>query len=263
MSRDITYASYLRLGELLSCQHPLSAAHDELLFISIHQASEIWLKLILFELRAVRSHIIDDDLPPAFKMLARIAAILRQLIQSWDVLATMTPADYSAMREQLGASSGFQSEQYRQIEFLLGNKDADMVEIHRGSSEAYEALSIDLNAPSLYDEALRLLHRNGFEIPAGVLERDFASPYSPSQDVEAAWASVYRDPGEHWPLYELAEKLVDLEYRIQLWRFGHLKTVERVIGRKRGTGGTSGVAYLARVLEKQFFPELLDVRVRL
>ncbi|UIJ46094.1 tryptophan 2,3-dioxygenase family protein [Sphingomonas cannabina] len=256
----ITYRSYLRLPELLDLQTPLSDAHDELLFISIHQASEIWLKLCLHELRAARERIVADDLAPAFKMMSRVARVQSQLIQSWEVLATMTPADYTRMRGKLGTSSGFQSDQYRHVEFLLGNKKPEMVDIHESEPTVAAALRTELERPSLYDESIRLLARRGFDVPT---ERDWTQPYVASEAVERAWAAVYADPDRHWDLYELAEKLVDLEYHVQLWRFGHLKTVERVIGFKTGTGGTAGVAYLANVLKEGFFPELLSVRTRL
>ena len=260
---SITYRSYLRLPELLNCQSPLSDAHDELLFISIHQASEIWMKLSLHELRAARRDIAADNLAPALKMMARVSRIQAQMIQSWEVLATMTPADYSKMRASLGTSSGFQSDQYRQLEFLMGNKNADMVEVHEGDVKVQATLRADLAAPSLYDEALRLLARRGLAIPAQDLERDFTLPRVASPAVEQAWTRIYADPERYWDLYDLAEKLVDLEYHFQLWRFGHLKTVQRVIGFKTGTGGTAGVAYLARVIEQQFFPELISVRTSL
>jgi tryptophan 2,3-dioxygenase len=259
----ITYRSYLRLPELLELQTPLSDAHDELLFIAIHQASEIWLKLCLHELREARAMLIADTLAPAFKMMSRVARIQAQMIQSWEVLATMTPADYSAMRGKLGTSSGFQSDQYRLVEFLLGNKKPEMVEVHAGEPAVAAALSDELARPSLYDEALRLLARRGFELPVEVTERDWAQPYAAHPAVTAAWARVYADTDRWWDLYELAEKLVDVEYHVQLWRFGHLKTVERVIGFKTGTGGTAGVSYLAKVLEQGFFPELLQVRTAL
>jgi tryptophan 2,3-dioxygenase len=257
---DLTYRSYLRLPELLDLQSPLSDAHDELLFIAIHQSSEIWMKLCLHELAAARDHIAADTLAPAFKMMSRVSRIQHQLIQSWEVLATMTPADYTAMRGKLGSSSGFQSDQYRLIEFMLGNRKLQMIGMHEGEPAVAQALRDEVARPSLYDEAVRLLARHGFDVPA---ERDWSQPYQPSDAVEAAWAAVYADAEQHWDLYELAEKLVDLEYHVQLWRFGHLKTVERVIGFKRGTGGTPGVGYLAKVLEQQFFPELLSVRTRL
>lgn len=257
---QLTYRSYLHLPELLASQHPLSDAHDELLFISIHQASEIWLKLCLHELDAARTHIASDDISPAFKMMARVARIMAQLIQSWEVLATMTPADYQRMRGKLGSSSGFQSDQYRRIEFLLGNRNAGLLSAFADEPEVQALLAAELERPSLYDEAIRLLVRRGFAIAP---ERDWAAPYVPHEDVERAWAAIYADTARYWDLYELAEKLVDLDYRVQLWRFGHLKTVERVIGFKTGTGGTAGVSYLAKVLETPFFPELQSVRTKL
>ncbi len=263
MSNPITYRSYLRLPELLDLQTPLSDSHDELLFIAIHQASEIWLKLCLHELRQAREHVMADRLNPAFKMMSRVARIQAQMIQSWEVLATMTPADYTAMRGQLGTSSGFQSDQYRHIEFLLGNKKAELVAVHAAEPAIAAALDAELRRPSLYDEALKLLARRGFDVPADRLERDWSETYAASPAVEAVWAAVYADPDTYWDLYELAEKLVDLEYHVQLWRFGHLKTVERVIGFKMGTGGTAGVGYLAKVLDYGFFPELLSVRTAL
>jgi tryptophan 2,3-dioxygenase len=259
----VTYASYLDLDRLLSAQHPVSGAHDELLFIVIHQASELWLKLCLHELVAAREEIAADDLRPAFKMLARVARAQNQLISSWDVLATMTPSEYSAVRPHLGASSGFQSAQYRLMEFILGERDDGHLASHADDPPAAAALRDELSRPSLYDEVLRLLARRGFAIPAEVLGRDLARAHAASLEVEAAWAAIYADPEAHWDLYELAEKLVDLEYHFQRWRFGHLKTVERIIGFKRGTGGTEGVPYLQRVLGKGFFPELLSVRTAL
>ena len=256
----VTYASYLDLDRLLAAQHPVSGAHDELLFIIIHQASELWLKLCLHELTAARDEIAADDLRPAFKMLARVARAQAQLIASWDVLATMTPSDYSAIRPHLGASSGFQSAQYRMMEYIMGGRDAAHLASHEDTPEVAAGLRAELARPSLYDEVLRLLARRGLAIPDDVLGRDLAAPYLASPAVEAAWAAIYADPEAHWDLYELAEKLVDLEYHFQRWRFGHLKTVERIIGFKRGTGGTEGVPYLQRVLGLGFFPELLSVR---
>jgi tryptophan 2,3-dioxygenase len=255
-----TYASYLRLDRVLDAQSPLSDSHDELLFIVIHQASELWIKLCLHELRAARAAIADDQLAPALKMMTRVSRVQEQLIQSWGVLATITPSDYSAMRAALGASSGFQSHQYRLMEFMMGNKNARMIDVHQGAPDLQALLSAELVRPSLYDEAIALLARRGFAIPREAHDRDFTLAYTANPAVEAAWAEVYRQPDRHWDLYELAEKLVDLEYRFQLWRFGHLKAIERVIGFKRGTGGSSGVPYLASVLEQVFFPELLDVR---
>ena len=253
----LTYRSYLRLPELLSVQSPRSGVHDELLFVTIHQASELWMKLCLHELGEARRRIAADDLQPALKMMTRVSRIQAQLIQSWEVLATMTPADYATMRDSLGTSSGFQSDQYRELEFLLGSRNPAMVAVFE-EHDVRMRLEAELARPSLYDEAIALLGRRGLAIPADVAARDGASP-----EVEAAWATVYADPNRHWDLYELAEKLVDLEYHLQLWRFSHLKTVERVIGFKRGTGGSAGVSYLAKVIEQRFFPELLDVRTRL
>ncbi len=257
---SLTYAAYLHLNELLAAQAPLSDAHDELLFIIIHQASELWIKLCLHELTAARAAIAADRLPPAFKMMSRVSRVQEQLIQSWGVLATITPSDYSEMRAALGSSSGFQSHQYRLMEFMMGNKNAGMIEVHRGAPELQAMLRDELVRPSLYDEAIALLARRGFDVPEQAYVRDFTLPYTASAAVEAAWAEVYRQPDRYWDLYELAEKLVDTEYRFQLWRFGHLKAIERVIGFKRGTGGTSGVPYLASLLNLVFFPELLDVR---
>jgi len=257
---DMSYGQYLQLDKVLGAQRPLSGQHDEMLFIVIHQASELWLKLCLHELLATREQIRADDLEPAFKMLSRVARTQAQMIQSWDVLGTMTPADYTRFRDALGHSSGFQSWQYRHLEFLLGAKDARMIEVHVADPAAHARLSRALAEPSLYDESLRLLARRGFRLPAERLERDFAAPYDAHAGVEAAWLEVYRNADEHWDLYELAEKLVDLEYRVQQWRFGHLKTVERIIGFKQGTGGSAGVPYLEYVLKKTFFPELISVR---
>lgn len=256
-----TYGSYLRLDDLLSCQTPLSDTHDEMLFIIIHQASELWMKLCLHELGAAREAITRGDIASAMKMMSRVGRAQTQLIQSWEVLATMTPADYSAMRGSLGSSSGFQSFQYRKLEFIMGNKNAAMIEMHEGSEQVKQSLTEELERPSLYDEALRLLAKRGLPVPASHLERDFTKAYVASKDVEECWAMIYRDPEHYWDLYDLAEKLVDVEYRFQLWRFGHLKAVERVIGFKRGTGGTAGVPYLAKVVEQTFFPELLTVRM--
>jgi tryptophan 2,3-dioxygenase len=255
-----TYSSYLRLDTLLTAQAPVSDAHDELLFIVIHQTSELWIKLCLHELGAAREAIAADRLPPALKMMTRVSRVQEQLIQSWGVLATITPADYSGMRDALGASSGFQSLQYRLMEFMMGAKNARMIDVHEGTPQFQALLRAELERPSLYDTCLALLARRGLDVPTEAYERDFTKAYQASPAVEAAWAQVYREPERYWDLYELAEKLVDLEYRLQLWRFGHLKAIERVIGFKRGTGGTTGVPYLAAVLEQVFFPELVDVR---
>ena len=260
---DITYGEYLGLDKILAAQQPRSAQHDELLFIIIHQASELWMKLSLHELAAARAHIIADDLGPALKMIARVSRVQAQLIQSWDVLATLTPSEYHRFRPQLGQSSGFQSYQYRLLDFILGLKNADHLRVHETDPIVHEVLRTMLETPSLYDEALRLLARRGFALPPELLDRDWTRPYAGDARVEAAWLVIYRDPEGYWDLYELAEKLVDLEYRFQQWRFSHMKTVERIIGYQRGTGGSEGVAYLNQALEASFFPELLKIRTNL
>jgi tryptophan 2,3-dioxygenase len=262
-SAAMSYGDYLHLDELLAAQHPLSAQHDEMLFIIIHQATELWMKLALHELRAALAFIRGDTLSPAFKALARVSRVQAQLIQSWDVLSTLTPADYMSFRSRLGHASGFQSLQYRLIEFTIGNKNAGMMEPHRHLPERHAELAAALRAPSLYDEAVALLARRGFAIDAAVLGRDVALPYVADETVKQAWLAVYRDTARHWELYELAEELVDLEDWFQQWRFRHVTTVERIIGRKRGTGGTAGVAYLRKALDIRFFPELWDLRTEL
>lgn len=258
----MSYGDYLRLDALLGAQAPRSADHNEMLFIVQHQATELWMKLAIHELTAARRHVQRDDLPPAFKMLARVARIMAQLNQSWDVLATLTPAEYSAFRDDLGASSGFQSYQYRAIEFLLGHKNAVMIEPHRHRPEIARTLDTLLAEPSLYDEALRVLAKRGL-LEGSAAERDWTRARTPDDAVCRAWVRVYRDPEAHWDLYELAEKLVDLEDAFRQWRFRHATTVERVIGLKRGTGGTSGVAYLRKLLEVELFPELWRARTEL
>ena len=260
LSEALSYSQYLNLDKLLDAQHPLSFQHDEMLFIIIHQASELWMKLCLHELNATVACIRRDELGPTFKMLARVSTIQQQLLHSWDVLATITPHDYSAFRNTLGKSSGFQSPQYRMLEFIIGNKNADSIKVFRSDPPTYEMLQRSLRSPSLYDEVLRLLSRRGFDLPAGVIDRDFTRPYEPSKQVAAAWLSVYHNSEKEWQLYELAERLVDLDYKFQLWRFAHVKTVERIIGNKRGTGGTGGVSYLTKALELKFFPELWTIR---
>lgn len=260
---DLDYGQYLQLDRVLTSQLPLSGEHDEILFIVIHQATELWLKVCLHELRAALACLQRDQFRPAFKMLARIARIQDQLSQSWNVLSTLTPFDYLKFRDRLGRSSGFQSVQYRLLEFTIGNKNADLIKVHESQPEAYKILEAALNAPSLYDEVLKVLARRGFDLPKSVAERDWAEPYEPQQKVEAAWLEIYRDADSHWDLYELAEKLVDLEHRFQAWRFAHLKTVERIIGHKRGTGGSSGIPYLTKALDLRFFPELWSVRTLL
>jgi tryptophan 2,3-dioxygenase len=259
----LSYSSYLCLEPLFALQQPRSDAHDELLFITIHQASELWMKLACFELAAAMRAVGRGDLRAALKMLARISRIQAQLTQSWGVLATMTPSDYSTFRDSLGESSGFQSYQYRQLEFRLGNKNPATINVHRNNPAAYEMLAKVLAEPSLYDLVLRWMGSHGFDIPAEHIERDFAVPYVPHPAVERAWLIVYADTARYWDLYELGEKLVDVEHQFQVWRFSHMKTVERIIGYKRGTGGTSGVSYLMRALELRFFPELWSVRTSL
>ncbi len=260
LSESLSYSQYLNLDKLLAAQHPLSYQHDETLFILIHQVSELWMKLCLHELNATIDCVRRDDLGPTFKMLARVSTIQQQLLQSWDVLATITPSDYSAFRNTLGRSSGFQSPQYRMLEFLIGNKHADTINVFRGDPATFEMLERALRSPSLYDEVLRLLSRRGLDVPAEAIDRDFTQPYQASKQVAAAWLSVYHNSVKDWDLYELAERLVDLDYKFQLWRFTHVKTVERIIGYKRGTGGTGGVSYLTKALELKFFPELWTIR---
>lgn len=260
LSESLSYGQYLNLDKLLKAQHPLSYQHDEMLFITIHQVSELWMKLCLHELNATLACVRRDDLGPTFKMLARVSTIQQQLLQSWDVLATITPSDYSAFRNSLGKSSGFQSWQYRMLEFLIGNKNAELIKVFRADPEIYEQMERALRAPSLYDEVLRLLSRRGFDLPAHAIDRDFTQPYAASKQVAAAWLSVYHNSEKEWDLYQLAERLTDLDYKFQLWRFAHVKTVERIIGYKRGTGGTGGVSYLTKALELKFFPELWTIR---
>ncbi|HTY48146.1 MAG TPA: tryptophan 2,3-dioxygenase family protein [Steroidobacteraceae bacterium] len=255
-----SYGEYLQLERLLSAQQPLSYEHDEMLFIIIHQASELWMRLFLHELEAVLECVRRDNLEPSFKMLDRIARVQSQLISAWDVLSTMTPSDYAAFRNALGRSSGFQSLQYRLLEFTIGNKNSDVLAVHRRDPPAFEALTRALRSPSLYDEVLRLLSRRGYGIPEEYIARDFSEPYRASKQVAGAWLAIYHNAEREWDLYELAERLIELDQRFQLWRFHHLKTVERIIGHKRGTGGTSGVGYLAKALELRFFPELWQVR---
>jgi tryptophan 2,3-dioxygenase len=262
-AQAMSYGDYLQLDTLLSVQKPLSPEHDEMLFIIIHQATELWMKLVLHELAAACRLVRTGELQAAFKATARVSRIQAQLIQSWDVLSTMTPADYLRFRDYLGQSSGFQSAQYRLIEFALGNKQAHMIAPHRHRADVTARLEAALAAPSLYDEALRLLARRGFAIAPEVLGRDLTQPYSADPSVTAAWLAVYRDTARHWELYELAEELVDLEDAFQQWRFRHVTTVQRVIGFRRGTGGTAGVAYLRQALNVVFFPELWEVRTGL
>ncbi len=258
-----TYGDYLRLDALLTCQQPKTGHHDEMMFVIIHQATELWMKLILHETVAATACVAADDLEQAQKMLARISRIEAQLIQSWDVLSTLTPTEYLNFRDQLGQASGFQSWQYRMIEFALGNKNARLLAAHADRPEIHARLQAALARPSLYDEVLRLLARRGFTIAADHLERDWSQPYQADDSVHAAWLAIYRDPEQHWQLYEFAEKLIDVEDWFQQWRFRHMKTVERIIGFKRGTGGTAGVSYLRHALDIYFFPELWQVPTEL
>jgi len=256
----LTYAGYLDLDRLLSAQHPVSEHHDEMLFIIQHQVSELWLKLVIHELRSAMELIRVDDLPPALKRIARVKHVQKQLLEQWSVLATLTPIEYAQFRDRLGPASGFQSLQYRTVEFLLGNKNAAMLKVFAHDSAAHDQLAADLNSPSLYDEFLRFLARRGFDIPAEVIERDWSQPYAASDGVVEVFRQIYADPEQHWAEYETAEEFVDVEDLFQQWRFRHVKTVERIIGYKKGTGGSSGVAFLRRALELTFFPELLSVR---
>ncbi|MBV7431590.1 MULTISPECIES: tryptophan 2,3-dioxygenase [unclassified Acidovorax] len=262
-SQSMSYGDYLQLDAILTAQKPLSPAHDEMLFIVQHQTSELWMKLMLHELRAAITHIANDELQMAFKMLARVSKIMEQLVHAWDVLATMTPPEYTAMRPYLGQSSGFQSYQYRSIEFALGNKNRAMLKPHEHRADLLAQVQAAYEAPSLYDEALRLLARRGIPVPASHLERDWTQPYAESDGVEQAWLVVYRNPKEHWDLYQLGEELTDLEDAFRLWRFRHVTTVERVIGFKRGTGGTGGVSYLRKMLDVVLFPEIWKLRTDL
>jgi tryptophan 2,3-dioxygenase len=262
-AKDMSYGDYLHLDQVLSAQHPLSPDHNEMLFIVQHQTSELWMKLMLHELEAAMTAIARDDLGSAFKMLARVSRIMEQLVHAWDVLATMTPPEYSAIRPYLASSSGFQSWQYRCIEFRLGNKNAAMLKPHAHAPERLALVAAAQRAPSLYDESLRLLARRGLPVPSSHTERDWTQPYAASAEVEQAWLAVYREPRTHWDLYQLGEELTDLEDAFRLWRFRHVTTVERVIGFKRGTGGTGGVSYLRKMLDVVLFPEIWTLRTSL
>jgi tryptophan 2,3-dioxygenase len=262
-SKDMSYGDYLQLDALLDAQKPRSPDHNEMLFIIQHQTSELWMKLMLHELGAAIASVARDDLQPAFKMLARVSRIMEQLVHAWDVLATMTPPEYSAIRPYLATSSGFQSWQYRCIEFRLGNKNAAMLKPHEHRADRLAVVREAYEAPSLYDEALRLLARRGLPMPQSHVQRDWTQPYEISDAVEQAWLVVYRNPQQHWDLYQLGEELVDLEDAFRLWRFRHVTTVERVIGFKRGTGGTGGVSYLRKMLDVVLFPEIWKLRTDL
>jgi tryptophan 2,3-dioxygenase len=260
---SLTYGGYLQLDRILGAQRPLSENHDELLFIVIHQTKELWLKQILRELDLARVLIRADALVPVHKNLSRVSRIQAVMTLSWDVLATMTPADYTSFRHVLGTSSGFQSAQFREFEYQLGLKDGGHLRFQEEGSKAYAALLAALNAPSLWDEAIAALARAGFDLPAEALERDWSEPYAPSEGVERAWTEIYRDTARWWSFYQLAEKLVDIDDAMATWRHKHVVTVERIIGAKRGTGGTAGVAYLQSTLGKRAFPELWSLRTRL
>jgi tryptophan 2,3-dioxygenase len=262
-SESMSYGDYLHLDEILSAQKPRSPDHNEMLFIVQHQTSELWMKLMLHELSAAIQCVARDDLGSAFKMLARVSKIMEQLVHAWDVLATMTPPEYSAIRPFLASSSGFQSYQYRCIEFSLGNKNAAMLKPHSHRPDLLAQVQAAFEAPSLYDEALRLLHRRGIGVPASHIQRDWTQAYVASDGVEEAWLQVYRNPKAHWDLYQLGEELTDLEDAFRLWRFRHVTTVERVIGFKRGTGGTGGVSYLRKMLDVVLFPEIWTLRTNL
>jgi tryptophan 2,3-dioxygenase len=263
LAGKLTYADYLHLDQVLSAQKPVTKEHDEVAFIVIHHVQELWLKLVAHELEQAIASIRGDNLPPAFKALARVTRIQEQLIRAWDVLSTMTPADYLAFRSALGPASGFQSFQYRLVEFRLGAKDAKMLLPHRHRPDHHGPLEQALKSPSLYDEALRLLARRGLAVPKEVLTRDVSKPYQSNPAVREVWLTIYRTAPEHFDLYELAEELVDVEDWFQQWRFRHMKTVERIIGFKRGTGGSSGVSYLKTAIERSFFPELWELRTLL
>ena len=262
-AQAMSYGAYLDLDTLLSAQHPRSqpVQHDELLFIVQHQVAELWLKLLLHELHSARALIAADELSPALKRLARVKHVQKQLVEQWDVLATLTPSEYALIRPFLATSSGFQSHQYRAVEFLLGNKNADMVRVFEHSPAEHASLVQLLGEPTLYDEFLRYLARRGYAVPAAVLERDVTLPYRLDEDLVEVFAGVYAAPAEHWGVYETCEELVDIEDLFQQWRFRHLQVVSRTIGHKQGTGGSSGVDFLRRALDLTFFPELYAVRV--
>lgn len=259
----MSYGDYLQLDKVLSAQNPKSQEHDELLFIVMHQVSELWMKLLLAELREAISDVRNEELLLAFKKLARVSRIMEQLVHAWDVLSTMTPPEYTAFRPYLVQSSGFQSWQYRCIEFSLGNKNAAMLQPHSHNEDLLDLVTEAYEAPSLYDESLQLMARRGLHIPESHLSRDWRSAYSRNLDVEQAWLVVYKDPVNYWELYQLGEKLIDLEDAFRLWRFRHVTTVERVIGFKRGTGGTGGISYLKKMLDVVLFPEVWSVRTHL
>jgi tryptophan 2,3-dioxygenase len=262
-NEDMSYSDYLKLDQILSAQQPLSNEHDEMLFIVIHQSSELWLKLAGHELEKAVQCLRTSDFGPAFKVIARVKQIFIQLTQSWNILSTLTPVDYLKFRDDLGRSSGFQSHGYRKLEFLLGNKNSDMLKVHQENSKAHQELESLLNSPSLYDEVITALVKAGFSIDDSVVNRDVTQAYQSNDSVVKAWLSVYQQPDRYFELYELAEKLVDIEDSFQQWRFKHMYTVQRIIGYKAGTGGSSGVSFLKKALDVSFFPELFEVRTHL
>jgi len=263
LAADTSYGGYLALDVLLSAHRPRSKHHDEMLFIVQHQTAELWMKLMIHELAGAIEHVRADNLPPCFKILARVKQIQRQLFEQWAVLETLTPSEYLEFRDVLGPASGLQSFQFRAIEFLLGNKNPRRLELYKHDERTRSFLEKLLNAPSLYDEYLRHLARRGMPVPRERIERDWSQPYQPHPGVVTVFKTIYDDPKTHWDAYDMCEKLVDVEENFQLWRFRHVKTVERVIGFKRGTGGTDGVAFLRKSLEVALFPELIDVRTHL
>ncbi|MEH7119793.1 tryptophan 2,3-dioxygenase [Neobacillus vireti] len=261
--KSMSYGDYLHLDQILSSQHRLSGHHDEMLFIIIHQASELWMKLIIHELTAAIEYISRNDLEPSFKILSRVSRIQQQLIQSWSVLSTLTPSEYLEFRDKLGQSSGFQSYQNRLIEFALGNKNVHTLAVYQHQTKLYEQMLDALNKPSIYDAAIKALSARGIHVDSEVLNRDVSKNYEPNDSVEEGWLTVYRNVEQYWDLYELAEKLIDIGNQQMLWRFNHMSTVERIIGHKQGTGGSSGVSYLKRALDQHFFPELWSLRTKL
>ncbi|WP_076408362.1 tryptophan 2,3-dioxygenase [Shewanella sp. UCD-KL12] len=260
---DMSYGDYLKLNQVLTAQQPLSNQHDEMLFIVIHQSSELWLKLAGHELSSAVKNIQEGDFGHAFKVISRVKQILNQLTQSWNILSTLTPVDYLKFRDALGHSSGFQSYGYRKVEFLLGNKNESLLKVHESDPVVHQELKAILDAPSLYDVTLKVLHDNGLSIDADVLSRDFSQAYQSNDSVLKAWINVYQNADEHFQLYELAEKLIDIEDSFQQWRFKHMYTVQRIIGNKMGTGGSSGVGFLKKALDISFFPELFELRTHL
>jgi len=260
---EMSYGDYLKLEQILTAQHPLSTEHDEMLFIVIHQSSELWLKLAGHELMNAVKCIQENNFGPAFKVISRVKQIFIQLTQSWNILSTLTPSDYLRFRDDLGRSSGFQSHGYRKLEFLLGNKNKDMLKIHENNTSAHQELEQLLIRPSLYDEVISILVKHNFSIDDAIINRDLTLPYQSNQSVLNAWLTVYQQPEKYFELYELAEKLVDIEDAFQQWRFKHMYTVQRIIGYKHGTGGSSGVGFLKKALDVSFFPELFEVRTRL